>query len=88
MAPTAVALSVSASTSTDADAPRSLQEAVRYSTVSWQRDLEGLFKHAKEWFPDVVWELGGEGEEVVDKPSVDEVWGHKGEFHYLLSGLA
>ncbi|TEB20540.1 hypothetical protein FA13DRAFT_1820091, partial [Coprinellus micaceus] len=78
MAPTAVALSLSASTSTDAGAPRSLQEAVRHSTVSWQRDLEGLFKHAKDWFPDVVWELGGDGEDdAMPADKVDEVWGHK-----------
>ena len=63
MAPTAVAISLSVSTSSDSGAPHSLQEAVRYSTVSWQRDLESLFKHAKDWFPDVVWELGGEVEE-------------------------
>ncbi|KAF6748133.1 hypothetical protein DFP72DRAFT_581783 [Ephemerocybe angulata] len=44
--------------------PPGLQEAVRHSTVAWQQDLEALFKHAKDRFPDVVWELvGGEDDE-------------------------
>ncbi|KAJ7634430.1 hypothetical protein FB45DRAFT_908880 [Roridomyces roridus] len=49
----------------------SLQEATRNSTAGWQRDLASLFQHAKERFPDVVWELSSEG------GSVEEVWGHK-----------
>ncbi|THH16716.1 hypothetical protein EW146_g3967 [Bondarzewia mesenterica] len=54
--------------------PPSLHEATKKSTVAWQNDLEALFHHAKDRFPDVVWDLlpdeneGGQGE---------EVWGHK-----------
>ncbi|KAJ7060816.1 hypothetical protein C8F01DRAFT_1220056 [Mycena amicta] len=47
----------------------SLQEATRNSTAAWQRDLAALFRHAKERFPDVVWELTSDDGE--------EVWGHK-----------
>ncbi|KAG6856981.1 hypothetical protein H0H87_011370 [Tephrocybe sp. NHM501043] len=48
-----------------------LQEATKKSTVVWRADLEALFNHAKDRFPDVVWELGeGNGDE-------QEVWGHK-----------
>ncbi|KZO95307.1 hypothetical protein CALVIDRAFT_466959, partial [Calocera viscosa TUFC12733] len=43
------------------------------STQRWQQDLQSLFLHAKERFPDVVWEL--QDEDGVDKP--EEVWGHK-----------
>ncbi|KAJ7649609.1 hypothetical protein B0H17DRAFT_1338695 [Mycena rosella] len=49
----------------------SLQEATRNSTSAWQRDLAALFQHAKERFPDVVWELTTEGQ------GTEEVWGHK-----------
>ncbi|KAJ7084988.1 hypothetical protein C8R44DRAFT_721807, partial [Mycena epipterygia] len=49
----------------------SLQEATRNSTSEWQRDLAALFQHAKERFPDVVWELSSEG------AGTEEVWGHK-----------
>ncbi|KDQ15159.1 hypothetical protein BOTBODRAFT_158818 [Botryobasidium botryosum FD-172 SS1] len=42
------------------------------STLSWQADLKRLFEHAKERFPDVVWEL------VEDEGDTPEfVWGHK-----------
>ncbi|KAG6916252.1 hypothetical protein DXG01_007709 [Tephrocybe rancida] len=48
-----------------------LQEATKKSTVIWRQDLEALFNHAKDRFPDVVWELGeGDSDE-------QEVWGHK-----------
>ncbi|KAG5642183.1 hypothetical protein DXG03_003446 [Asterophora parasitica] len=48
-----------------------LQEATKKSTLVWRKDLETLFHHAKDRFPDVVWELGEEdGDE-------QEVWGHK-----------
>ncbi|KAG5636467.1 hypothetical protein H0H81_007947 [Sphagnurus paluster] len=50
-----------------------LQEATKNSTIVWRRDLEALFHHAKERFPDVVWEVGG-GEDDGDER---EVWGHK-----------
>ncbi|EJU02179.1 hypothetical protein DACRYDRAFT_26113, partial [Dacryopinax primogenitus] len=43
------------------------------STQRWQQDLQSLFDHAKERFPDVVWEL--QDEDGNDK--LDEVWGHK-----------
>ncbi|KAJ7712876.1 hypothetical protein B0H16DRAFT_1436399 [Mycena metata] len=49
----------------------SLQEATRNSTNEWQRDLAALFTHAKDRFPDVVWELSS------DDTGVEEVYGHK-----------
>ncbi|KDR66670.1 hypothetical protein GALMADRAFT_147723 [Galerina marginata CBS 339.88] len=60
-----------------------LQEATRTSTQVWQHDLEQLFHHAKERFPDVVWELGGDEDEDEDMAPdagarvLEEVWGHK-----------
>ncbi|KAF8155388.1 hypothetical protein B0H34DRAFT_798582 [Crassisporium funariophilum] len=55
--------------------PPSLQEATKNSTLAWQEHLEALFRHAKDRFPDVVWELGDD----VEDPNavVEEVWGHK-----------
>ncbi|KAJ6612107.1 hypothetical protein B0H10DRAFT_2192593 [Mycena sp. CBHHK59/15] len=50
----------------------SLQEATRSSTAAWQRDLAALFTHAKDRFPDVVWELTTD-----DRAVPEEVWGHK-----------
>lgn len=58
-----------------ASAP-SLQEATSNSTRTWQAELESLFHHAKDRFPDVVWEVGeDEGE---------EVWGHKGAYIIII----
>ncbi|TFK46743.1 hypothetical protein OE88DRAFT_1720946 [Heliocybe sulcata] len=55
--------------------PPSLQEATRKATVAWQDDLQSLFNHAKDRFPDVVWELYPDED---DKgKGGDEVWGHK-----------
>ncbi|KAJ6477224.1 hypothetical protein DFH09DRAFT_1467881 [Mycena vulgaris] len=51
---------------------QSLQEATRNSTSAWQQDLAALFQHAKERFPDVVWELTTE-----EAGTTEEVWGHK-----------
>lgn len=45
------------------------------STESWQEDLKTLFDHAKERFPDVVWELTSD----FDAGVQEDVWGHKGE---------
>ncbi|KAJ7116119.1 hypothetical protein C8R43DRAFT_1038512 [Mycena crocata] len=53
----------------------SLQEATRNSTSAWQQDLAALFRHAKDRFPDVVWELSSDSSD--DKASTEEVWGHK-----------
>ncbi|KAF9038308.1 hypothetical protein BDZ89DRAFT_1090557 [Hymenopellis radicata] len=50
--------------------PPGLQEATKNSTTTWQVDLESLFHHAKDRFPDVVWEVG------VDDNNED-VCGHK-----------
>ncbi|KAG7448416.1 uncharacterized protein BT62DRAFT_964788 [Guyanagaster necrorhizus] len=50
--------------------PPWLQEATKNSTTTWQVDLESLFHHAKDRFPDVVWEVG------IDDQT-EEVWGHK-----------
>ena len=58
--------------------PPGLQEATKKSTVAWQEHLESLFLHAKDRFPDVVWELVGEDEDPNQVP--EEVWGHKGMF--------
>lgn len=55
-----------------------LQEATKNSTKAWQADLEALFHHAKDRFPDVVWELCGADDDEDDKTAVEEVWGHKG----------
>jgi hypothetical protein len=58
--------------------PPALQQALSNSTTAWQDHLQALFDHAKEWFPDVVWEVYDE-----DQPNVEieEVWGHKGQLH-------
>ncbi|KAG6811167.1 hypothetical protein H0H92_008690 [Tricholoma furcatifolium] len=54
-----------------ANSTPALQEATSKSTTVWRQDLEALFNHTKDRFPDVVWELGeGDGDE-------QEVWGHK-----------
>jgi hypothetical protein len=58
--------------------PPGLQEATKNSTAAWQEHLESLFLHAKDRFPDVVWELIGEDEDPSQVP--EEVWGHKGMF--------
>jgi hypothetical protein len=58
--------------------PPSLQEATRNSTAAWQRDLGALFVHAKDRFPDVVWDFVGEDD--LDNSKCDQVWGHKGGF--------
>ncbi|KAF7360086.1 hypothetical protein MVEN_00736700 [Mycena venus] len=56
----------------------SLQEATRNSTSAWQQDLASLFQHAKERFPDVVWELTSDSEDAGRAGGgVEEVWGHK-----------
>ncbi|KAJ3506493.1 hypothetical protein NLJ89_g6840 [Agrocybe chaxingu] len=44
----------------------SLQEATRNSTQAWQTHLESLFHHAKDRFPDVVWEFVAEGADEQD----------------------
>jgi len=51
-----------------------LQEATKQSTTVWRANLEELFHHAKDRFPDVVWEVGDE------EGDGEEVWGHKGLF--------
>ncbi|EIN08687.1 hypothetical protein PUNSTDRAFT_144164 [Punctularia strigosozonata HHB-11173 SS5] len=60
--------------SSTAKTPPSLLDAIARSTDKWQEDLETLFQHASERFPDVVWELQPEGDE---GGPVEEVWGHK-----------
>ncbi|KZT18795.1 hypothetical protein NEOLEDRAFT_117033 [Neolentinus lepideus HHB14362 ss-1] len=61
--------------SVPAPPPPSLQEATRKATVAWQDDLQSLFHHAKDRFPDVVWELYAD-EDGKGKGG-EEVWGHK-----------
>lgn len=58
--------------------PPGLQEATKKSTISWQEDLESLFHHTKDRFPDVVWELIGDDEE--PSRAGEEIYGHKGVF--------
>ncbi|KAH8804177.1 hypothetical protein DL96DRAFT_1537120 [Flagelloscypha sp. PMI_526] len=63
-------------------APLSLQEAIRQSTSRWQANLDSLFQHAKDRFPDVVWELVPDDEMDMDsedfaKERGELVWGHK-----------
>ncbi|KIK68207.1 hypothetical protein GYMLUDRAFT_68088 [Collybiopsis luxurians FD-317 M1] len=65
------------STSAAPPAP-SLQESITLSTESWQQDLHTLFRNTKEWFPDVVWQVGvGVGVDGEVEGVVEEVWGHK-----------
>lgn len=55
--------------------PPSLHEATKRSTSAWQEDLQALYHHAKDRFPDVVWELCDDDNMDAE---VEEVWGHKG----------
>ncbi|KAI0071874.1 hypothetical protein K474DRAFT_1668508 [Panus rudis PR-1116 ss-1] len=55
--------------------PPALIEATQRATSAWQADLQSLFDHAKDRFPDVVWELLDEEAEPGTAP--EEVWGHK-----------
>ncbi|KAG8906293.1 hypothetical protein FRB99_007162 [Tulasnella sp. 403] len=45
--------------------------ATKSSTDEWRSHLKELFDKARDRFPDVVWELGDEGDQI------EEVWGHK-----------
>jgi hypothetical protein len=45
---------------------------------TWQEDLESLFHHTKDRFPDVVWELIGDDDE--PRKAAEEIYGHKGVF--------
>jgi len=56
--------------------PPGLQEATKKSTIAWQEDLESLFHHTKDRFPDVVWELVGDDDE--PRNAAEEIYGHKG----------
>ena len=58
--------------------PPALFQAAKNSTTTWQNDLQLLFNHAKDRFPDVVWELVDDGAPSPKDP--EEVWGHKGMF--------
>lgn len=60
--------------------PPGLQEATKKSTTAWQEDLESLFHHTKDRFPDVVWELIGDDDE--PRKAVEEIYGHKGVFYF------
>jgi hypothetical protein len=60
--------------------PPALLEATRNSTAAWQDDLQALFEHAKDRFPDVVWELSDDDDIQGDR--AEEVWGHKGASRY------
>ncbi|KIM37599.1 hypothetical protein M413DRAFT_30792 [Hebeloma cylindrosporum] len=52
-----------------------ITEATQKSTATWQKDLELLFLHAKDRFPDVVWELAANNDD--NGQGFEEVWGHK-----------
>ena len=58
--------------------PPALLEATKNSTLAWQGDLQALFDHAKDRFPDVVWELADDT--LMVGTEAEEVWGHKGTF--------
>lgn len=55
--------------------PPALLEALQRSEETWQSDLHELFEHAKDRFPDILWERD-EGDDNAQGP--EEVWGHKG----------
>ena len=55
--------------------PPALQEAVQLSEEAWQTNLHELFEHAKDRFPDILWE---QDEDDDDTKGPAEVWGHKG----------
>lgn len=76
-----MALSVALPTSP----PPGLQEATKKSTISWQHDLESLFHHTKDRFPDVVWELVGDDDVDAPRGPSDEIYGHKGQLTSFLS---
>ena len=52
-----------------------LHEAVQRSEETWRSDLHDLFEHAKDRFPDMIWE---QDEHDVNAEGPTEVWGHKG----------
>ena len=58
--------------------PPSLQSSIQTSTSTWQTNLHSLFKLAKERFPDVVWELMADEDDIDAAHVPEEVWGHKG----------
>jgi hypothetical protein len=55
--------------------PPALLEAAQLSEETWQSDLHDLFEHAKDRFPDILWERD---EDEDDSKGPAEVWGHKG----------
>jgi hypothetical protein len=55
--------------------PPALQESIQTSTTTWQAHLQSLFRLAKDRFPDVVWELMLDENDV--GKDAEEVWGHK-----------
>jgi hypothetical protein len=57
--------------------PPALQEAAKKSTSTWQADLQALFHHARDRFPDVLWELEIDDDGEKGRTG-EEVWGHKG----------
>lgn len=67
------------STTTNADRALLLLEATARATAGWQQDLKAIFDSAKEYFPDVVWELSDD----TTGSSVEEIWGHKGTNLYI-----
>ena len=78
--PVSMALSTTGSTPLPLPPPN-LQEATKKSTEAWQKDLELLFHHARDRFPDVVWEfvdVDEQEEEAQAQVVVEQVWGHKG----------
>jgi hypothetical protein len=68
-------MTATTTTATAAPAPPSLQQSITLSTTVWQTDLQRLFDHARQWFPDVVWEVADEDQPMAEP---EEVWGHKG----------
>ncbi|EKM49665.1 uncharacterized protein PHACADRAFT_33234 [Phanerochaete carnosa HHB-10118-sp] len=48
--------------------PLLVDAAVARSTETWSQDLRGLFEHAKDYYPNVVWRIAD--------GSIAKVWGH------------
>jgi hypothetical protein len=63
-------------------APAALQESIHTPTTTWQANLQSLFKLARERFPDIVWELMGDLDDMSKGP--EEVWGCKGRLSLLI----
>jgi len=62
--------------------------AVKNSLDAWRSDLKYLAEHAKDRFPDVVWEHDGDPAGSDLELVKESIWGHKGVFVISTSCLA